>query len=196
MITAALVAGCGDGGDEPTTTSAAQVNAAQAEANAKTQKRNEQVREQYEKRQRAAAPSEAEAEVAARTTSFYEALGAGQAKGAEAEVADPAEIEIDTATFCDLMSAEALAQTVRYAEVASGIAKEWDCEAAVRLLVNRSKKSGGFEDVRSAEVLGVNVAGDKATATVRFGEGAATSVPLVKEDGEWKLAGAAVGAAR
>lgn len=85
------------------------------------------------------------------------------------------------------MSEQAKAQTVRYAEVSSGIDQEWDCESAVELLVIRSKRAGGFEQNGQAEVIAVNAKGDKATATVRFGDGAVTSLPLVKEDGEWKL---------
>jgi len=159
--------------------------------------KNEAIGRAYERRHRAAAPSPEEAEAAESATSFYEALGSPEASEAQGEAETAPEggepLPLDPATFCDLMSEAALAQTVRYAEVASGLDREWDCESAVELLVARSKRAGQLDDLRRAEVLGVNVKGDKATATVRFGDGAATSVPLVKEDGEWKLAGAGVG---
>jgi hypothetical protein len=85
------------------------------------------------------------------------------------------------------MSEEAQAQTIHYAKVSSGVQQEWDCESAVELLVLRSKRAGGT-GFAGAEVIGVNAEGGKATATVRFGDGPATALPLVKEDGEWKLA--------
>ena len=45
---------------------------------------------------------------------------------------------------------------------------------------------------RNAKIGAVNAEGDRATATVRFGKGAPlTSIPLVKEDGEWKLGSSA-----
>lgn len=53
------------------------------------------------------------------------------------------------------------------------------------MLVRRFKQAGGFERVRQAEVVGVNAEGDRAT--VRFGRGPLTTIPLVREDGEWKL---------
>jgi hypothetical protein len=100
--------------------------------------------------------------------------------------------EIDTTSVCELMTDEARQQTVEYARRSSGIAKDrWTCDEAVTLLVDRSKRLGGFKRTLEAEVIGVNVDGDRATATVRFGKkGAATALPLVKEDGEWKLGSA------
>lgn len=90
------------------------------------------------------------------------------------------------------MSEEAQAQTIHYAKVSSGIEQKWDCEAAVELLVIRSKRTGAFKGAQKAEVIGVNAQGERATATIRFGNGPATALPLVKEDGEWKLAAGSV----
>ncbi|HYP54945.1 MAG TPA: hypothetical protein VEQ41_01400 [Solirubrobacterales bacterium] len=115
-------------------------------------------------------------------SSFYEILG--EDSGGRDRTT------VDSAAFCELMSEEAQRQTVEYAKRSSGLKADLDCEAAVNLLVLRSKRSGGFAQNREAEVIGVNVAGDRATATVRFGNAPATSIALVREDGEWKLAAA------
>ena len=91
---------------------------------------------------------------------------------------------------CDLMSEEAKQQTIVYAKRSAGLADvEWTCEKATGLLLRRAKQSGGLKKSLRAEVVGVNVEGDRATASVRFGgKGPISSVSLVKEDGEWKLA--------
>jgi hypothetical protein len=176
-LLALTVAACG--GDDSDTTPAEAQRQAQAEAKAEAEARNAEVLEEFEQRKQAEAPSEEEQEAGQSATRFYEVLGAD--KGGKNRTT------IDSASFCDLMSAEAREQTVKYAEVSSGIDQEWDCESAVELLVLRSKRTGGFKGARNAEVIGVNVQGDRATATVRFGKGPATSISLVREDGEWKL---------
>lgn len=86
------------------------------------------------------------------------------------------------------MSKQAREQTIAYAEQESGVKRQWSCEKAIELLIRLSKRAGGFKDVRRAKVLGVNAVGDRATASIRFGKGPVTSIPLVKEDGKWKLA--------
>lgn len=86
------------------------------------------------------------------------------------------------------MSAEAQAQTIHYAKVTARNGQKWDCESAVDLIVIRSKRHGSVEALKGAKVIGVNVEGDRATATVRFADHPAVSLPLVKENGEWKLA--------
>lgn len=103
------------------------------------------------------------------------------------EKGDENKTEFDSAGFCELMSEKAREQTIEYARRSSGIDQEWNCENSVELLVLRSKRTGGFKQTRAAKVVGINVEGDRATATVRFGKGPLTSIPLVKEDGEWKL---------
>jgi hypothetical protein len=92
--------------------------------------------------------------------------------------------------ICDLMSEEAKNQTIVYAKRSAGLAGvDWTCEKATALLLRRARQSGGLKRSLRAEIVGVNVEGDQATASVRFGgKGPISTVPLVKEDGEWKLA--------
>ncbi len=92
---------------------------------------------------------------------------------------------------CNLMSSEAKRQTISYTETSAGFGDvEWTCEKAIGLLLRRARQAGGLKRTLSAEVVGVNVKGDRATASIRFGgKGPIASVPLVKEDGKWKLAG-------
>jgi hypothetical protein len=118
-------------------------------------------------------PATPEGEARTTVTNVYGALTGGS--------------ELDAAGLCDLMTPRAQRQTTRYAEVSSGIAKDWNCELAVEQLVDRTKRTGGFKQVRKVKVIGVNVEGDRATATIRFGDGPATSLPLTRHDGEWKL---------
>lgn len=89
--------------------------------------------------------------------------------------------------ICDLMSEAARKQTIEYARRSSGLKEKWTCPKAVGLLVGRSQRVGGFGKTLKADVLGVNAEGDRATATIRFGKGPLRTVPLVREDGEWKL---------
>lgn len=142
---------------------------------------------QRARRERAAANemTEDEKEAQTRAQRFYDILGA--------EKGDKNSTDFDSAGFCDLMSEEARAQTIEYAKRSSGIDQEWNCENSVELLVIRSKRTGGFAQTRKARIVGVNAEGDRATATVRFGRGPLTSIPLVKEDGEWKLGPTASG---
>lgn len=96
--------------------------------------------------------------------------------------------------LCDLMSEQAKRETVTYARRSAGLADvDWSCEKAVGLLLRRSQQSGGLKRSLKAEVVGVNAVGDRATATVRFGKGPLSTVPMVKEDGEWKLGSAPAG---
>lgn len=175
---------CGGGGESSTTATEADVPRAQPPAEVRAH--NEEVQEEYERRQQVQAPAPEEQEAERVATGFYSILGEDEAEENRNRV------EVDSTSFCELMSEEAVAQTIRYAQVSSGIQRKWDCESAVDLLVLRSKRAGGLEDVQQAEVIGVNARGEKATATVRFGSGPVTSLPMVKEDGEWKLAPSAV----
>jgi hypothetical protein len=93
-------------------------------------------------------------------------------------------------TVCDLMSEKAQQQTITYAKRSAGLADvKWTCEKATGLLLRRaSQVKGALKRTLRAEVVGVNAEGGRATATVRFGKGSTTvSIPLVKEDGKWKL---------
>lgn len=186
LVSIALAAGlvaCGGDDDSGSagSTNAAEARAERAGANAEVRAQNEKTMEEYRERQEAARPTEEEREAEQVATSFYDVLR-------EDSVKSPNRTTIDSTSFCDLMSEEAVAQTIHYAKVSSGIAQKWDCESAVELLVVRSKRTGGFKGTKKATVIGVNAEGDQATATIKFGNGPATSVPLVKEDGEWKLA--------
>ncbi|MEX2447899.1 MAG: hypothetical protein WD404_04045 [Solirubrobacterales bacterium] len=191
LLAAALALGvmaCGgddDGSGAGAGSSAEEVEAKQAEADAEVRERNERVREEFRERQAAAAPSEEEQEAKRTATGFYEILGEERGGGEETT--------FDSAAFCELMSEQAREETVAFAKQASGEDKDWDCEAAIELLVLRAKQTGGFKAARQAKVLGVNAEGDRATATVRFGKGPATSISLVKEDGEWKLGSSLAG---
>lgn len=95
--------------------------------------------------------------------------------------------------ICDLMSEAAREQTIEYARRSSGRKAKWTCPKAVGLLVGRSQRLNTFGRTLRAEVVGVNAEGDRATATIRFGKGPLSSVPLVREDGEWKLAASPTG---
>ena len=180
------VAACGDddgsgsAGSENSSPPAEEVKEKQSEADAEVRARNERVRREYRERQEAAAPTPEEREAEETTESFYEILASDE--GGKRRTT------IDSDAFCELMSVRAIDETVRYARQATGEAKDWDCESAIELLVLRSKQTGSFKRAQRAEILGVNAEGDRATATIRFGKGPATSVSLVKEDGEWKLA--------
>lgn len=170
----AVLASCGGGEDSTSSFPESQPRVA-----ARVQ--NQKARAEYEERMQAEAPTREEQEAKDQVQGFYDVLAKDEAKS-------PNETSVDSKAFCELMSVEAQAQTVEYAKRSSGIAKQWDCENAVELLVLRSKRFGAFKQTRQSEVLGVNAEGDRATATVRFGRGAATSISLVREDGEWKLA--------
>jgi hypothetical protein len=174
-----------DGGDGASVSERALRAEAERRA-AETKAQGEEVVKEYRERKAASAPTEEEEEAEETTTRFYEILG-------EDEAAGKGHTTIDAAAFCDLMSEKAQAQTIDYARVSSAVARKWDCETAVEQLVLRSKGTGGFRQASRAEVLGVNTEGGRGTATIRFGGGAVTSVPLVREGDEWKLAQSEVG---
>lgn len=95
------------------------------------------------------------------------------------------------AGMCELMSEEAKRQTITYASRSAGLADvDWTCEKATALLLRRTRESRALESTVAAEVIGVNAEGDRATASVRLGgrKSRVSSIPLVKEDGKWKLA--------
>jgi hypothetical protein len=91
--------------------------------------------------------------------------------------------------ICDLLSADASGQTIEYARRSSGRKAGWTCQRAVALL-GRSQRTRGRRRAARAKIVGVTARGDRATASVRFGKGSVTSLPLVKEGGEWRLAAA------
>ena len=123
---------------------------------------------------------------------FGAAVDAGVAKTdvPAGNTLEAAEGNESLSSVCDLMSEEAKRQTIVYAKRSAGLADvEWTCEKATGLLLRRASQGGGLKKSLSAKIVGVNVKGDRATASVRFGgKGPISTVPLVKEDGEWKLA--------
>lgn len=173
--------GCGDS-EEADTGPAQTQRETQAKADAKTESHNAEVAKEYERRQQAGAPSGEEREAGQAAADFYAVLAEDDA--------NPNRTAIDSVAFCELMSKEAQAETVHYARVSSGTARQWDCEAAIELLVVRAKRAGDFKGLQTAEVIAVNAQGDRATASVRFGKGPLTSIPMVLESGEWKLGAA------
>jgi hypothetical protein len=175
-----LGVGCGGEGDEAP--AAAEQAPAQVQADAEVNRQNGKTREEDSRSQESQASTPEEREAKRTAVDFYGVLAEDEAPR------NPKRTSIDTTSFCELMSEEAVAQTVRYAEVSSGLQREWDCDSAVEQLVLRSKRTDGFRDLQQTKVLGINVAGERATATIQLGGGTVSSVPLVKEDGEWKLA--------
>ncbi len=67
------------------------------------------------------------------------------------------------------------------------------CEESFQGFLDAAEKQGGLNLTLKAKVRRVEVNGDRAVAKVSFGKGRNGDVPLLKEDGEWKLeaAGAA-----
>jgi hypothetical protein len=182
-VVGACLSACGEDDSSPDTTTPTQTES-QVEAGGERARTTTEELEQGEQ----AEPeplSEEEAEAKRAADDFYAILG--KDKGA----AKPT--TIDSASFCALMSEEAVRQTVDYVKVSSGLARKWDCRSAVEQLVLRAKRSGGLTSLQKAEVIAVNAEGDAATATVRFGDGPATSIPLLREDGEWKLGASGLG---
>jgi len=116
--------------------------------------------------------------------------GVASAKVPAHDTLDAAEGNESLTSVCDLMSEQAKRQTIVYARRSAGLADvDWTCEKATALLLRRAGQLGGLKRSLRAKVVGVNVKGDRATASIRFGgTGPISTVPLVKEDGKWKLA--------
>jgi hypothetical protein len=62
-----------------------------------------------------------------------------------------------------------------------------ECEADVRKALGMIRKGGGFEHARGVRVVGVDLAGDRATATVARDVRRTTDLPFVVEGGRWRL---------
>lgn len=99
---------------------------------------------------------------------------------------------VDSSAFCGLLTERARRETVRYARLVSGRSEIGTCAEAMHVVLRRVVAVAGRLPPPPT-VIGVNVAGDRATASVRFGDGPITSVSLVREDGEWKLPASPVG---
>jgi hypothetical protein len=109
---------------------------------------------------------------------------------------DAADADPGLRGVCALLSERAKRQTIVYGKRASGLGDvDWTCEKATVVLLRRARRTGRLERSLEATVVGVNAEGDRATATMRFGgpRGQLSTVPMVREDGEWKLAAAAAG---
>lgn len=128
---------------------------------------------------------------------IYEGFGAAVEAGVAAtdvgaiNTLEAAEGSESLSSVCDLMSEDAKRQTVVYVKRSAGLADvKWTCEKATGLLLlRRASQTGGLKKSLRAKIVGVNVEGDRATASIRFGgKGPISTMPLVKEDGDWKLA--------
>lgn len=82
----------------------------------------------------------------------------------------------DGRSLCGLMTKSDRNATARYTT-------SKNCEEGAKKLMARARNKG------LPQIVGVNVAGDRATATVRFGKRAATTVPMARERGAWRIAG-------
>ena len=145
-------------------------------------------------------PEEARAAAVAVDGAYKNLAGAIRSGVAAVDVAvagtlEAAEGNGGLTSVCRLMSEEAKRQTIDYAKRGAGLADiDWTCEKATGLMLRRTRQHGALERTLRAEVVGVNAEGDRATATVRFGDGKRplSTIPLVKEGGQWKL-GASLG---
>lgn len=93
-------------------------------------------------------------------------------------------------SVCDLMSQKAQQATIAYAKGSAGLTGiKWTCQKATALLLRRTRQAGKLKRMLLPELIGVNASRSRATATVRFGgrKGHLTTIPLVREDGQWKL---------
>lgn len=159
------------------------------------------MREAYQERKRAEAPAAEEVDAEKAAAEAYRDLGAiAKLRYLKGDFDVKAGLRLAERSdalqeLCELMSAEAQAQTIAYAEASSGIGGDWSCEKANALLLRRANVALGGKPLGRVEVTGVNVRGERATATIQVGGQPATTVPLVKEDGEWKLAASTAGPA-
>jgi hypothetical protein len=199
IATAALI-GCGGGGQEQDSTSSAeQSGQAVAKLDPEQRTRNEEVLEAYEERQAAEAPAPEEQEARQTATDAYQGLDALaklpylQSEFNVAVGLRKAERSGALAELCDFMSEAAQQQTIEYAQQSSRLGGQWSCEKANALLIRRANVASEGKGPGKVRVIGVNAQGERATATIQVGSAPATTVPLVKEDGEWKLAGAVGG---
>lgn len=90
--------------------------------------------------------------------------------------------------MCKLMSRQTRARMIIGAKVAAGPGSEWNCESAIRFLLERSKQDGSLTATNGERVVGVKIVGETATVTVKATSGKTSHLPLVKEDRQWKLA--------
>jgi hypothetical protein len=92
--------------------------------------------------------------------------------------------------FCDHVSREAKRQMAK--EVGDNTGPDVVCQQTFDPLVLRAGKTKKLNPTLRAEITGIAVDGQRAVAEVDF-DGKPGSLPLVREDGEWKLAAAPKG---
>lgn len=135
-------------------------------------------------------------EAARATDSAYSKLGAAvtgplTAAGTLRDTLAAAEGNPGLVNFCKLMSEDAKREAVAYAKESGGLVDvKWTCEKSVALLLRRAKSAGSLKRSLNAKIVAVNADpdSDRATATIQFGgKGPLSTVPLVREDGKWKL---------
>lgn len=138
------------------------------------------------------APGSDEEEVFKTVDGTYEALEPGRdAKRAKGRICDvscnKAIHRIDKKRFCDLMTEEAQAETKEYGFEISDSADVKTCEDGLHMILRRSVQiSGSLADTLDFEIVGIEVEGEEATASIKRGK-TVSSMALVKEDGEWKV---------
>jgi len=124
-------------------------------------------------------PRRARAAVEATVTTVYAALRDVASRSAP----------LEGARLCGLMTRAARARLVEYVADQTHVREGLACASATQLLVDRSKRLGGLEGTLGVEVVGVNVRGSRATASVRLGRRRpVAAIGLALEDGRWKLA--------
>jgi ketosteroid isomerase-like protein len=96
----------------------------------------------------------------------------------------------DADAVCSTLTAPAQKQV---AAGAIGSGKAGSCADAFQQFLDAAEKQGGLNLTLKAKVERVTVKGDKAVAKVSFGKTRAGEIPLVKQDGEWKLDRAGAG---
>lgn len=94
------------------------------------------------------------------------------------------------AAFCDLMSRRAQQQSADYGRRSIGVleVKKWNCPMGVSLVLRRINQTGEYRPLSRVKIVNLNAEGNKATATISLGKGPLQSVPMVREDGAWKIA--------
>jgi hypothetical protein len=138
-------------------------------------------------------PGSDEEEVAGTIDGTYEALEPGRdaKRNEEARTCDipcdRAIRRVDKKKFCDLMTEEAQQETKTYGLRISGSSEVKTCEDGIHMILRRSVQiSGSLAETLDVEIVGINVDGETATASIRRGKTIST-MSLVKEDGEWKM---------
>jgi hypothetical protein len=121
-------------------------------------------------------------------TAVYQALRQGIAPTESQASGRPAARRVDQTVkkVCNMLSKAALEQIQRTSPSLNDDPKT-ACRESLGVHLGRSSGGEGPQQSASAEIVGMEVDGDRATAKVIFGDGPPRSVLLVKEAGRWKL---------